>query len=192
MSQREYDVVIVGAGITGALMASQFANAGLSVLVLEAGTHPVDRQAAIDKYYAAENKDPGAPWPDSQYAPKANSPVQEWKDPKKNYLVQTGSVAFGSSYERSPGGTSLHWLGTALRRIPASFKMKQTYGVLRDWPLDYQYLEPYYTEAEKQIGVSGDLAQDEYVGCYHTENYPMGPVATELSRHCGGQVVEWF
>lgn len=192
MAEYDYDVVIVGAGITGALMANELGNAGYRVLILEAGKHPFDRQEAIDKFYAAENKDPGAPWPDSPYAPKANSPTNDWHNTQDNYLVQTGSVAFGSSYERSPGGTTLHWLGTALRMVPDSFSMKSTYGVLRDWPLSYTDLEPYYTEVEKQIGVAGDLAQDRYLGVPHTGRYPMGPVPQSYLDGVVGKALDGF
>src|SRR5271169_2044590 len=49
----------------------------------------------------------------------------------------------------------------AWRYLEKDFRMRFTYGAvagstLEDWPLAYQDLEPYYTKAEWEIGVSGD------------------------------------
>src|SRR5205085_393350 len=48
---------------------------------------------------------------------------------------------------------------------PLDFKMARTYGVpagssLADWPIGYDDLEPFYEQAEREIGVAGDAAQD--------------------------------
>ncbi|MEQ9618261.1 MAG: GMC family oxidoreductase [Deltaproteobacteria bacterium] len=53
------------------------------------------------------------------------------------------------------GGTTLHYQGEAHRLNENAFKMKSEFGVAVDWPIDYKDLEPYYTEAEKIIGVAG-------------------------------------
>ena len=46
MTDKEYDVVIVGAGISGAVVAKTLSHAGYSVLILEAGhkTHQISIQ----------------------------------------------------------------------------------------------------------------------------------------------------
>jgi choline dehydrogenase-like flavoprotein len=91
-NESSYDVVIVGAGISGAQMAYKFAVQGKKVLVLEAGGYianvaqqgPV-KQDNINKYYGAPIKDPSAPWPVAKdptiawdksgiYAPRPTSP----------------------------------------------------------------------------------------------------------------------
>jgi len=42
-----FDVVVVGAGVSGALIAWRLGGAGLTVALLEAGAAKVDRQAAL-------------------------------------------------------------------------------------------------------------------------------------------------
>lgn len=200
MSNYDYDVVIVGAGITGAIMAEELASKQLKVLVLEAGTLNHNRQDYINQYYAATNKDPGSPYPEQPDAPKPASPDTDWKKLQpvdEQYFIQTGSVAFGSTYERMPGGTTQHWLGTALRMDKSSFRLKSEYGVLRDWPsqISYDSLEPYYTKIEKIIGVAGSLENDESLGLPHSENYPMMPIPQSyldgvMSKRLDGYKVE--
>jgi flavin-dependent dehydrogenase len=51
MSQTDCDVLIVGAGISGAMIAYKAASAGLRVIVLEAGVPFERRQPWIDGYY---------------------------------------------------------------------------------------------------------------------------------------------
>lgn len=188
----DYDVVIVGAGITSGLLAYQLATAGHRVLILEAGPSPLDLQSAIDKFYAAEDKDPGSPWPDSPFAPKPRSPGDDWRNPADNYFVQTGSVAFGSTYERTLGGTTRHWLGTALRMVPSSFKMKSNYGRLRDWPIGYDDLEPFYTQAEQMIGVAGSPENDAYLKIPRSAPYPMQPIPTSYLDGVVGSKLNGF
>lgn len=42
-----------------------------------------------------------------------------------------------------------------MRFIPEDFALASTYGVLQDWPISYEGLEPYYAEAEEIMGISG-------------------------------------
>jgi choline dehydrogenase-like flavoprotein len=62
---------------------------------------------------------------------------------------------------RGVGGTTLHFTGEAHRLHPRAMKMRSEFGLAADWPIDYATLEPYYTIAEKAIGVAGP-AQDPW------------------------------
>ncbi|HVK98752.1 MAG TPA: GMC family oxidoreductase [Dongiaceae bacterium] len=53
------------------------------------------------------------------------------------------------------GGNSNCWFGCTPRMLPTDFKLRQTYGVGYDWPLDYTTLEPYYEMVETIMSVSG-------------------------------------
>jgi choline dehydrogenase-like flavoprotein len=156
MPTYDFDVVIVGAGIAGALTAHKLAEANLRVLIIEAGD-PLPRvQEWIDQFYSGS-------WPfggPSPTAPQPGDPTPEWRDPSKNYFEQDGPLPFGSTYEIRAGGTTLHWIGTAMRFLPNDFKMKSLYDIpgSRDWPISYEELEPWYTAAEYEIGVAGDDA----------------------------------
>lgn len=177
MSQTDCDVLIVGAGISGAMIAYKAASAGLRVIVLEAGVPFERRQPWIDGYY--QN---GWPFMSDDCAPQQSDPGADWKDPKANYWEQVGNAqgiyGFDSNYERRGGGTTLHWLGTCMRFVPNDFTLKSTYQVAGavDWPLTYKDIEPWYCAAESEIGVSGyNQNQYSFEGA-RSKNYPMSPL----------------
>lgn len=104
-----------------------------------------------------------------------------WKNPPKNILVlERGEVlkhqeklekkiynqrAVGQFINRNPrkpwifnstfGGGTNCWWGSTPRILPGDFKMKSTYGVGQDWPISYDDLEPFYTQAEAIMEISG-------------------------------------
>jgi choline dehydrogenase-like flavoprotein len=162
------DVAIVGAGIAGTLVGYRLASAGLKVLILEAGGW-VDRLEAVRAYRSNPIKTPDAPYPAQLYAPRPTV-----LDLRSGYYVQDGSATFGSTYERRVGGTTWHWQGTAMRFVPNDFRLRTQYGVGRDWPISYVDLEPWYLEAEREIGVAGDA--DDDLGSPRSGAYPLPPI----------------
>jgi choline dehydrogenase-like flavoprotein len=79
-----------------------------------------------------------------------------------------------STYVKVVGGTTWHWLGTSLRFLPHDFSLSSIYGRGVDWPIGYDDLEPFYGEAEAEIGVSGNSS--EPLGASRTTNFPMPPI----------------
>ena len=173
MDNDNYDVVIVGSGIAGSVIAKTLTAAGKKVLMLEAGLEK-DIQGGealsgtkaykvqtgyLERFYNALAKAPNSPYQPIKCAPAADVmdlKVPAESDPKKGYLVQAGPLPFASDNLIAPGGTTQHWLGTSLRMLPNDFKMKTQYGQGVDWPLTYDELRSYYEMAEFEIGVSGD------------------------------------
>lgn len=182
--QQEYDAVIVGAGVAGALTAKYLTRAGFRVLVLEAG--PATAQnfdgytAHLWHFYGASGKGPESAWP-----PNANAPQPDTVDLRSNngYFVQNGPDLYGSSYSRLQGGSTLHWLGVSLRMLPEDFALSARYGIGRDWPLSYGDLEPYYRKAEREIGVAADVSEQRYHGLTFPDgyDYPMRRVPPSYS-----------
>lgn len=129
----------------------------VSILLLEAGgaggLTEGSHLAYLDTYYRASIKTPNAPYPESPSAPSPED-IPGFKPPGERYFRQTGKDSFGSNNTRALGGTTLHWMGIALRMIPADFKMQSLYGRAVDWPISYQDLRPYYEMAEWELGVS--------------------------------------
>jgi len=167
------DVVVVGSGVAGALVAFQLAKAGAKVTILEAGP-PVDRDEAVEVFRAATAKVPESPYPNTAWAPHPT--VLEIGVPGTGYFIQDGPDPFGSTYERIVGGTTWHWLGTTPRLLPSDFRMKTLFGVGVDWPISYADLEPWYVKAEYAIGVAGDSANDQ--GSPRSKGFPMPRVPT--------------
>ena len=167
MAEYEADVVIVGAGVAGLLVAWELAQAGVKVLVLEAGPR-VNRIEALETYRQAIAKTPSSPYPSVPYAPRPSVIALE------DYYVQVGPTLFKSNYERRVGGTTWHWLGTSLRHLPNDFKMRTLYNVAVDWPITYDDLEPWYLEAERALGVAGDSRED--LGSPRSGDFPLPPL----------------
>lgn len=180
----QYDAVVVGAGVAGALTAKHLTRAGFRVLVLEAGPPTAQNfegyTGHLWHFYAASGKGPESAWP-----PEANAPQPDTADLSHNngYFVQKGPHLYGSSYSRLQGGSTLHWLGVSLRMLPEDFALRSRYGVGRDWPLSYDDLEPYYRKAEREIGVAADVADQRYHGITFPEgyDYPMQRIPPSYS-----------
>jgi choline dehydrogenase-like flavoprotein len=196
MSEKHYDVVIVGAGICGAILANELGRRGKRVLVLEAGGDagmtPEGYQSYVERFYTSNLKVPNSPYPNSSNAPMPEHPpfgpvpTPPDPDPAKSYLFQTGPLPFGSDYQRTTGGTMLHWLGTSLRMLPEDFRLKSIHGQGVDWPLSYEDLMPDYAAAELEIGVSADVEDQKYMGLKFPPNYqyPMRKIPQSyLDRH---------
>ena len=174
--EKPYDVVIVGAGLAGSIIAYKLGLAGLKVMILEGGRDvPVDRQDYMERFYTQLAKVPESPYAPNPNAPRPTVldllPNKGWKDPSRTYLDQSEStLPFSSTYERRGGGTVWHWLGTSLRFLPNDFRLRSRYGHGIDWPINYEDLglprpgrsTAYYNDAEAEIGVSADVAHQQY------------------------------
>jgi len=168
------DVVVIGSGVAGALAAAQLAAKGVKVAILEAGAK-VDRQEGVERFWQAAIKVPESPYPP---VPQAMHPVA---NDLGGWYRQVGPETFGSTYLKAVGGTTWHWLGTALRHLPRDFRLATHYGRGVDWPIGYAELEPFYAQAEAELGVAGDDADD--LGSPRSGAFPMPPVGqTYLDR----------
>jgi len=194
----QYDVVIVGAGVAGALIAKRLTGAGLKVLVLEAGPgttrSAADYKNHLETYYAASAKGTESPWPAATAAPQPDG-GDLFKDKSlpatSGYFVQKGPHLYGSTYTRTLGGSTLHWLGVSLRMLPEDFEMSSCFGLARDWPIRYETLSPYYDQAEYEMGVSADVADQRYLGLSFSGgyDYPMQRVPLSYSDRVLGAAV---
>ncbi len=197
----QYDAVIVGSGIAGALIAKQLGLKGKRVLILEAGAEvPPNVNDYLERFFLSTAKIPTSPYPPDTFTPPGGTQLTDpgtwnagrpnvltlaannWQDPSQAYLIQKGPLAFASTYDRVGAGTTRHWLGTCLRFVPNDFQMKTVYGREVDWPLGYGDLEPWYGAAEYEIGVSADKAQQGYHGITFPSGYqyPMPSIPHSL------------
>lgn len=174
MSDVLADVVVIGSGVAGSLAAAELAPRGVKVAILEAGAR-VDRQEGVERFWQAANKVPESPYPP---VPQAMHPVTT---DLGSWYRQAGPEMFRSTYLKAVGGTTWHWLGTALRYLPNDFQLRTLYGRGVDWPIGYEELEPFYAQAEAELGVAGDDSDD--LGSPRSGRYPMPPVGqTFLDR----------
>lgn len=187
------DAVIIGSGISGALIAKHLAQKGKTVVILEAGPEqPPNINGYMDRFLNSLLKLPESPYPPNKSADPATINAgrattlatfpPNWKNPKISYLIQKGPLAFGSTYERINAGTVRHWLGTSLRNLPNDFLMKTKYNKFVDWPIKYEDLDFFYGLAEHEIGVSANKNQQDYLGINFKPNYnyPMPGILDSL------------
>ena len=135
----KYDVIIIGTGAGGGTLAYALAPTGKRILILERGDYVPREKANWDsrlvnlegKYQTKEI------WTD-----KDGKPLH----PHTNYYV----------------GGNTKFYGAALFRF-----RKEDFGEIRHhggispaWPISYEELEPYYTQAEKLYQVHGERGED--------------------------------
>lgn len=181
-NQPQFDVVIVGSGVAGALLAFKLAGAGFKTLVLEAGAEvsEEDRATFIGNFAMSASKNQSSPYA-GFVAPQPNASVFG-----RDYYVEDPTALpadlFTTYYERLVGGSMWHWQGIAIRMLPNDFKTKTLYGQGFDWPISYDDLEPWYCEAEKEMGVAGSDEEASHVfkqrfGAYRSQPFPMPEIA---------------
>jgi glucose dehydrogenase len=180
VTARDFDVVVIGAGVAGAMVAYRLAQAGARVLILEAGIRNPSRAQMVGTYALAPAKTPHSPYvqPEADLkAPSPDSPTDYYEQPPAPHLQ------FKSTYERRTGGSTWHWLGHTPRLLRNDFLMKTQYDgpnlppAMTDWPISYDDLEPWYCEAEREMGVAG--SQEEWDGLFGSQRskpFPMSMI----------------
>ncbi|MBU7317672.1 GMC family oxidoreductase [Paenibacillus oleatilyticus] len=167
------DVVIVGAGAAGGVLAKELSEAGMSVVVLEAGPF---RDPQHD-FASDELSMQSLGWQEAR--------IVDGRDP-----LQMGHNNSGWGV----GGGTTHFTGVFLRFHESDFRTKTLDGVGEDWPIGYSDLEPYYTKIEKEIAVSGPkyFPWGEFHGPYpYPERDPISPNAQVFARGCEKLGIRW-
>jgi choline dehydrogenase-like flavoprotein len=186
-SEYSADVVVVGTGVVGCLIAQQALDAGSSVLMLEAGPR-VDRGRIVENFRNLPLSLRLFHW-NAAYPPKPWAPHLETRTIKEQeqYLQLEGpnARAYLQGYVRYAGGATWHWAGICWRLTPEDMRLKSLYGVGRDWPFSHDIIEPYYTRAEYAIGVSGpsDPTLQWPPNGNRSKPYPMGPIPFGPGEH---------
>lgn len=152
MARYESDVVIIGGGITAAMVAQKLSELrpAWSVIVVEAGKRVFDAENRFE--HRKRSLDYGEhAWPGDYVA-----------DQSARGIVSRAMAI---------GGSALHWGGVCNRFSEEDTRLHSMYGLATDWPIEWKELEKFYCEAERRIGVSGEpspIAED-----WRSEPYPM-------------------
>ena len=132
------DVAIVGAGAAGALLAARLGEAGLSVVMFEAGPGWAATDLVSSQLYSRRLR---------------------WGGP---HVASTGAdpIGFGFNAGWGVGGAALHHYATWPRLKPADFTVHSDHGSGADWPIGYDTLRPYYDRIQAEVGIAGDAAAE--------------------------------
>ena len=159
-----YDAIIVGSGATGGWAARQLTEAGLNVLVLEAGrkTDPAKEYNMLQwpwelKYRGFGDRtslEKTQPIQSKCYA--CNEYSRKWfVNDFENPYTTPPDKPFYWIRSRQTGGRSLPWGRQSYRLSNFDFKAKTHDGYGDDWPFSYEDLVPYYERVERYVGISG-------------------------------------
>src|ERR1051326_7755030 len=155
MATEKTDVVIVGVGAAGGILAAELGKAGMKVIGLERGPRLATKDFAPQdelRYFQRQDLRPD---------PK-RQPVT-WRPNPNARATPLGSLSYGNQ----AGGGTVHYGAVSWRMHEDDFRARsQTiarYGAsaipqdssLADWPVSYADLEPFYDKAEYELGVSG-------------------------------------
>jgi choline dehydrogenase-like flavoprotein len=134
-----HDVIIIGTGAGGGTLAHRLAPSGKRILLLERGEHlPRER----------ENWDARAVNLEGRYQAKETWKSVDGADlhPHTDYWVGGNTKLYGAALFR-------------LRREDFG-ELRHRAGVSPAWPIGYDELEPYYTQAERLYHVHGERGED--------------------------------
>ena len=140
------DVIVVGAGGGGAVVAKELAGRGLDVLVLEAGPHHKDSEHDFTHFEIDQNSSLNGVF---RFGPEDRT-RQPWaRDlPQHSAIAQVAGV----------GGTTLHYFGNSPRAMPGAFEgfrgpNPDAYDRTHRFPFTYEELIPFYRWVEATLPV---------------------------------------
>jgi choline dehydrogenase-like flavoprotein len=170
------DVVVIGTGSGGGPVARQLTAAGLRVVLLERGGWGTPSRERKDDL--VNHRTPAF---DVSWGPDRRHP-RVFVDTKGRASVVYARDGAYSTNGAVVGGGTFCYGGMAWRFMPQDFRMRSIYGVpagstLDDWPITYDDLEPFYDQAEYEVGVSGDTTGDPFKGP-RSRPHPMPPLST--------------
>ncbi len=171
-AQTEIDFVIVGSGAAGGIIAKELSTAGFRVLVLEQGPYLRERDFEHDELKYLRQRAIS-----NDYKRQPNTFRRTEKEKAK---LQPAII-----YGRQVGGGTVQFTGNYWRFHEIDFIERSRWGPISgtgfaDWPITYAELEPYYTKAEWELGVSG-LAAASPFDPPRSKPYPLPPLPIKSS-----------
>src|SRR5215510_11289638 len=155
MAIEKTDVVIVGAGAAGGILAAELGKAGMKVIGLERGPRLATPDfSAQDELRYFQRRD---------LRPDVKRQPVTWRPNAKERANPLPRLDYGNQV----GGGTVHYGAVSWRFHEDDFRARsqtiERYGAgaipedssLADWPLGYDDLESYYDRAEYELGVSG-------------------------------------
>jgi choline dehydrogenase-like flavoprotein len=152
-TQKAYDVCIVGSGAGGGMAAYVLANAGVKVVLLEAGPLYDPAKNVTQLKWPWESPRRGASTP-LRHNGDFDAAYGGWELEGEPY-THKDNTKFDWFRARMVGGRTNHWGRISLRFGPKDFKRRSIDGLGDDWPITYEDVAPFYDKVDRLIGVFG-------------------------------------
>lgn len=164
VEQKVYDALIVGSGASGGWVAKELTEAGMQVLMLEAGPARVPSRDFTEHTWPYQVRYRGF---GDQKRMLTEQPVQRlcyacdeyshqfFVDDNEHPYTFPADKPFMWIRGRQVGGKTFCWARESYRYSDYEFKAAKRDRFGDDWPFSYAELEPYYDRVESYIGVSG-------------------------------------
>lgn len=141
------DVLIIGAGASGAAIAWSLADTKMRILCLEQGDWP----------RSSDFPSTGRDWEARQSEDYSISPNR--RGLAADYPINEDDSSIKIANYNGVGGGTVFYAGHFPRLHPSDFRVRSLDGVADDWPIDYRTLEPFYALNDQMMGVAS-LAGD--------------------------------
>jgi len=152
LATTQVDVVIVGAGAAGSVVAACATKAGKTVTLLEAGPPRGLQDLISSQIWARRLKWGGAT------------------------VLESGNLPIGHGFNAGfgTGGSAMHQFAVWPRLHENDFKVRSNYGRSLDWPIEYEDLRSFYDKVQAEVGISGDSRAE--VWRPPADDYPLPPL----------------
>jgi choline dehydrogenase-like flavoprotein len=166
------DFLVIGAGAAGGVVAKELATAGFQVVVLEQGPYWRETDYSHDEIKYT-------------FLPGLTNDVKLQPITYRRNEHERAKLMKAIEYGRQVGGGSVHFTANYWRFHEGDFHERSLYGdipntAFADWPIRYSDLEPYYTKAEYDLGISG-LAGANPFEAPRSKPYPLPPLPVKSS-----------
>jgi choline dehydrogenase-like flavoprotein len=144
------DVLVIGAGASGAAFAWRLSQAGINVMCLEQGEW-------VDPRTYPPVQDDWELHRQSDFHPDPN-----FRRLPVDYPVHNTASPIAPLMYNAVGGSTIHWSAHFPRFHPSDFRVRTLDGVADDWPMTYAQLEPFYDLNDRMVGVAGITGDPAY------------------------------
>jgi len=193
--QNNFDVIVVGSGISGGWVAKEFTEKGFKTLLIERG-----RMVRHIKDYPTANNDP---WDFEHRNQKTIEDKTQNPLISKHYAYGEATKHFYIKDQDQPyiqekpfdwirgyqlGGKSLLWARQTQRWSDFEFSAPKKYEFGVDWPIRYKDLSSWYSHVEHFVGIAGNkdgienLPDSEVVGAFEM-NQVEKAIAAKIDTH---------
>ena len=176
---KDFDICIIGSGAGGGPVALELARAGYSVAVLEKGPWFTEKDFFKDEQASSRH---------NVYTPSLNDEQHVIEEQMRDGSWQ-GEATSQSGWDfwngNMVGGSSNLMSGFFYRLKPEDFRLLSEFGPIKnaniaDWPISYTDLEPYYTKAETEVGISGRVVKHPFQEPRSTKDFPFPATAEHI------------